>query len=91
MTPSGAVPVAAVAQVVRLRPQFVRGDKSWQPDCTYGTTPEFLALRDWQTLADGKPFDDKDVTGKNAVCLLGQTVVKQLFNNTGRGDDLTDY
>src|SRR5262245_12981265 len=45
----------------------------------YGTTPDFLDVRDWTELDDGDVFTDRDVRNGSKVCLLGQTLVKELF------------
>jgi ABC-type antimicrobial peptide transport system permease subunit len=71
--------VRAVAPVVRARTQVVYGDHNWVPLYIYGTTPEFLEVRDWTDLAEGQPFADADVRDGNTVCLLGQTLVRELF------------
>jgi ABC-type antimicrobial peptide transport system permease subunit len=69
--------VTAVAPVVRARTQVVYGNKNWVPVYIYGTTPEFLKVREWETLEEGEPFTERDVL--NQVCLLGQTIVRELF------------
>jgi putative ABC transport system permease protein len=43
-----------------------------------GTTPEVLEIRDWPLVA-GRPFTQQDVDGATKVCLLGKTVVENLF------------
>lgn len=73
--------VTAVAPVVRARTQVVFGNKNWVPMYIYGTTPSFLDVRDWQDLEDGEPFTDRDVLGATKVCLLGQTLVRELFGS----------
>ena len=37
-------------------------------------------MRNWSSLTEGIPFGDQDVAGQAEVCVLGQTVVKQLFD-----------
>jgi ABC-type antimicrobial peptide transport system permease subunit len=71
--------VDAVAPVVRARTQVVYGNRNWVPMYIYGTTPAFLDVRDWQDLDEGEPFTDRDVLGGTKVCLLGQTLVRELF------------
>jgi ABC-type antimicrobial peptide transport system permease subunit len=73
--------VVAVAPLVRVRPQVVYNNKNWQPNSTYGTTPDFLVVRNWASLTEGIPFSDQDVASQREVCLVGQTVAKQLFDN----------
>jgi ABC-type antimicrobial peptide transport system permease subunit len=71
--------VRSAAPVVRARTQVIYGSKNWVPFSMYGTTPAFLEVRDWTTLAEGEPFTERDVLNANKVCLLGQTLVRELF------------
>jgi len=71
--------VSAVAPVVRARTQVIYGNRNWVPLYIYGTTPSFLDVRDWEDLEDGEPFTERDVLGATKVCLLGQTLVRELF------------
>jgi len=71
--------VRATAPVVRARTQVVYGNRNWVPFSIYGTTPSFLDVRDWTNLAEGDPFTDADVRNTSKVCLLGQTLVRELF------------
>lgn len=73
--------VRAGAPVVRARTQVVYAGRNWVPMSIYGTTPQFLDVRDWTTLAEGEPFTDRDVRNGSKVCLLGQTLVRELFQN----------
>jgi macrolide transport system ATP-binding/permease protein len=74
--------IVNVAPVVRAHTQVVNGNKNWVPMYIYGTSPSFLDIRDWRDLTEGAPFTDRDVRDEQAVCVLGQTVVTNLF-----GDD----
>jgi ABC-type antimicrobial peptide transport system permease subunit len=71
--------VVSVAPVVRARTQVVYGSRNWVPLYIYGTTPSFLDVRDWQDLEDGGTFSDRDVRNSSKVCLIGQTLKKELF------------
>jgi ABC-type antimicrobial peptide transport system permease subunit len=71
--------VGTAAPIVRARTQVVYGNRNWVPPTIYGTTAAFLDVRDWANLAEGEPFSDRDVLNANKVCLLGQTLVTQLF------------
>ncbi len=52
--------------------------KNWSPR-VLGTSADYLDIRDWP-VADGSAFTDEDVRRAGAVCLVGQTVVKELFD-----------
>lgn len=57
--------------------QVVFGNQNWST-IIYGTTPEVLLIREWQ-LSAGKPFTQQDLDGATKVCILGKTVVENLF------------
>jgi ABC-type antimicrobial peptide transport system permease subunit len=73
--------VSRVAPYVRARIQVVYGNRNWVPIYLYGTTPEFLEVRDWLDLDEGQPFTEQDVREASRVCLLGQTLVHELFQD----------
>jgi macrolide transport system ATP-binding/permease protein len=70
--------VRAVAPIVRVRTQVVYGNKNWVPMYIYGTTPTYLDVREWP-LAEGEAFANQDVRNASKVCVLGQRLVKELF------------
>jgi ABC-type antimicrobial peptide transport system permease subunit len=67
------------APVVRARSQVVYGNRNWVPLNIYGTTPAFLDVRDWNELAAGEMFSERDVRNGNKVCVIGQTLARELF------------
>ena len=71
--------LGSVAPIVRARTQIVYGNRNWSPTYIYGTTPSFLEVREWTELAEGESFDEHDVRNSNRVCLVGQTIVRELF------------
>lgn len=71
--------VAEVAPVLNGVAQVVFGHQNWSTGVS-GTTPGMLAGRDWR-LWSGRPFTDQDVKNGTKVCLLGQTVVDNLFGD----------
>ncbi len=71
--------VRNAAPVVRARTQVVYGNRNWVPQTINGTTPAFLDIRDWTNLTEGEPFTDRDIRNASKVCLLGQTLVRELF------------
>ena len=70
--------VRTVAPSVRSRTQIVYGSRNWVPSSMYGTTPAYLGIRDW-TISEGECFTDRDVQTGSQVCLLGQTIVREVF------------
>jgi macrolide transport system ATP-binding/permease protein len=68
----GAVPV------VRARTQVIYGNRNWVPSFIYGTTPAWLDVREWG-LAQGDMFTERDVRNASKVCVLGQRLVRELF------------
>ncbi len=73
--------VNSVATVVRTRTQVTFANKNWVPSFIYGTTPSFLDVREWNDLEEGEPFTDADVRNQTRVCLVGQTIKRELFDN----------
>ncbi|HSO60345.1 MAG TPA: ABC transporter permease [Desulfobacterales bacterium] len=71
--------VRNIAPIVRARTQVVYGNRNWVPQQMIGTTAEFLHIRDWSNLAEGDTFTERDVLNANKVCLLGQTLARELF------------
>ena len=57
--------------------QVVYGNQNWSTGVT-GTTTNMLFVRDWP-LTGGRPFTDEEIRSAAKVCLLGQTVVDNLF------------
>ncbi|MCG2773890.1 MAG: ABC transporter permease [Desulfobacterales bacterium] len=68
----GAVPI------VRARTQVIYGNRNWVPTFIYGTTPDWLDVREWG-LAEGDMFTERDVRNASKVCVLGQRLVRELF------------
>ncbi|HWB27463.1 MAG TPA: ABC transporter permease [Chitinophagaceae bacterium] len=74
--------LSAVSPAVSSRGQVINGANNWSTTLQ-GVSPSYLTIRDWP-LKDGVSFTDKDVSSSAKVCLLGQTVITNLFPN---GDD----
>ncbi|MEI8172990.1 MAG: ABC transporter permease [Deltaproteobacteria bacterium] len=71
--------VQEVAPVLNGAAQIVYGNQNWSTG-VYGTTPGMLNIREWP-LSSGRPFTDQDVRSATKVCLVGQTVVENLFGS----------
>ena len=61
------------------RAQLVRGNRNWGAQQIKGSTPDYLYVRNWMPLAEGECFSEDDVRRAAQVCVIGQTIVKQLF------------
>jgi putative ABC transport system permease protein len=72
--------IANVAPVLSGVAQVIYGHQNWSTGVV-GTTPDMLVVRDWP-IASGRPFTEQDVKSATKVCLLGQTVVDNLFGDT---------
>ena len=57
--------------------QLVYGNQNWSTSVT-GSTPEMLDIREWP-VASGRCFTQQDVDGATKVCVLGATIVENLF------------
>ncbi len=73
----GGGPVALVTYMDRQVSQVVSGNRNWSTNIQ-GTTSNYFAIRDWQP-SIGRIFTDSEEKAGAAVCLLGQTVVNNLF------------
>ena len=80
--------VKRVAPEISGRVQVTYADKNWSTQVT-GTTPNYADMRAAQPIA-GHFFSDDDVQKRNRVCLLGLTVIKNLFGDNGNpiGQDI---
>lgn len=74
--------VAAISPSVNSAGQLVIGNNNY-PSSIYGVTPEYLDIRKLK-VKDGSIFTEHDINTAAKVCILGKTVVDQLFPN---GDD----
>lgn len=69
--------VEEVAPILSGVAQVVWGHQNWSTS-VLGTTPGILVVRDWP-LESGRSFTDQDVKTSTKVCLIGKTVVDNLF------------
>ncbi|HVT58022.1 MAG TPA: ABC transporter permease [Thermoanaerobaculia bacterium] len=75
-----AVPlIKSVSPQADARVQVIYGNQNWYTSYR-GVSPEFLSIRRW-TVETGASFTQQDVLLSANVCLLGQTVVEQLFGD----------
>lgn len=75
--------INAISPVVAMKGQVVNGSYNWSTTIQ-GVYPDFLFIRSWP-LQEGVAFTDKDVKAASKVCLIGLTVVSNLFPDGGNG------
>jgi ABC-type antimicrobial peptide transport system permease subunit len=71
--------VDSLAPMIFARRQVLRGNKNWVPNAFVGTTPDYLRVRQWEAMDEGECFTDRDVRDAAMVCVLGQTLARELF------------
>ena len=69
--------IASVSPMVNGRGQVIYASKNW-PTSIQGVSSSFLEIRK-MALKDGIMFTDQDVATSAKVCVLGQTVIDNLF------------
>lgn len=72
--------VVRATPVMRTGGQVVYGNTNWNAGSIEGGSVDYLKARDWYDMEEGNPFTETDVNGSRRVCLLGQTVAKELFH-----------
>lgn len=71
--------LAAVTPLVQTSVQVVAGNENWATRI-YGATPDYFRVRNWP-LTSGSEFSDADAKSGTKVCILGKTVVTNLFGD----------
>jgi putative ABC transport system permease protein len=74
------IPEALAAPALRGAAQVIWGNNNWSTQI-YGTTPEYLDVRQWP-LAAGRGFEAAEMAAAAKVCLIGATVARQLFGDS---------
>jgi len=63
--------------MVDTKTQLIYGNQNWN-STVRGVSPDYLAVKAWPIVKGGM-FDEQDVERAAPICVLGQTVVDQLF------------
>jgi putative ABC transport system permease protein len=71
--------VGQASPVVNGNIQAIIGNKNWSTS-VMGSTPAILEIRNL-SLTDGRSITEQDVRSAAKVCILGTTVVEELFGN----------
>ncbi|MEZ6059813.1 MAG: ABC transporter permease [Planctomycetaceae bacterium] len=73
--------VRAVSPLVGGNKPVIRGNNNWQPQEMFGVGVDYLKIRSWEIAAGGF-FTERDVRSGNRVCVIGYTLVRELFQTT---------
>ena len=69
--------IAAISPTVNSSGQFIYGNNN-TPSSLYGVNEDYLTIRQLQ-VEDGEFFTEQDIKTSAKVCILGQTVIDNLF------------
>jgi len=72
--------VIATAPIVSTWAQVIYGNRYWYSS-SVGSTEDFLKIRNWSRLELGRVFNHRELLSGDKVCLLGKTVVRELFGS----------
>ena len=70
--------IKAVAAENSTTVNIVYGNRS-NSSSVVGTNNDYFVIKDWE-ITDGRVFDDSELSSGKSTCLIGTTIVKQLFN-----------
>lgn len=71
--------LSAISPSVNSSGQFINGNNN-TPSTIYGISPDYMQIRQ-QKVKDGEMFTDEEVRSSAKVCVIGKTVVDNLFTN----------
>ncbi len=71
--------VVGTAPIVEADGQVVCGNRAWRPIYLTGSTNDYLAARNWSDVERGRVFNDREILAGSKVCLIGKTLVRELF------------
>ena len=74
-----AVNISAISPEVSSGGQAVNGNKNW-PTTITGVNAAYLDIRKFE-IEDGRIFTDKEIASLAKVCLIGQTVIENIFDD----------
>ena len=72
--------ISDVSPEVRSSGQAVVGNQNW-PTTIYGVNTKYFNIRKY-TIGSGRGFSDSEIQSYAKVCLVGQTIVENLFGKT---------
>ncbi|MBU1984375.1 ABC transporter permease [bacterium] len=69
--------VRAISPAIRLGAQLIYGNTNWSTQL-WGVAPDYVDIRRYEVVS-GRMFNETDLRGAAKVCLVGKTVVDNLF------------
>ena len=72
--------VSAASPYVRASGQVIVGNQNWSPNSIRGGNEHYLAIEGW-SVAKGRAFTKKQVDEAARVCLIGNTIAKELYSD----------
>jgi putative ABC transport system permease protein len=73
--------VLAATPIVGAAGQVIYGNNNCRPRELQGVGADYLQVRNWD-MRLGDFFTESDINNSNKVCVVGQTIVKKLFQTT---------
>lgn len=70
--------ISAVSPLIQTRAQVITSAGNWNTT-VYGGSVDYLTLRNWE-LESGRNFNSAEEKGNAKVCIVGKTIVKELFD-----------
>ncbi len=70
--------IKAVAAENSTKMNIVYGNKSTSSS-VIGTSNDYFIIKDWE-LTDGRSFDESELNSGKSSCIIGTTIIKQLFD-----------
>ncbi len=78
---------AAVPIVNARNTQLVYGNKNWIPAQIVGSDASYMEIRNWQ-IKEGRAFTEREVETHAAVCMVGETIVREVFGGESPVDSV---
>jgi macrolide transport system ATP-binding/permease protein len=73
--------VVCTAPIVEADGPVVFRNRSWRPIYLTGSTNAYLEARNWSDVEVGRVFTEREILNGSKVCLIGKTLVRELFGS----------
>ena len=79
--------VLAASPIVGTAGQIIFGNENWNPKQMQGVGEDYLTVRNWELEAGGF-FSTNDVDASAKVCVIGQSLIPELFRTVNPLDEM---